>query len=240
MEDVLTSLFPEAAIQRVDSDTMRHRSEYQRIVSDFEARKIDVLVGTQMIAKGLDFPFVSFVGVLHADPAGLASDFRASERLFQLITQVAGRAGRADIPGRVIVQTTTPDIPALRHALTHDYESFASGELALRRKVGLPPFRRLARIVLADRRDERALRGAETLATGIRTTIEAGPYELADVYGPNPCVLKRLRGRYRYDLTIRTADASTLRRLLRTMRESGLLRAKVDSMMIDVDPVSML
>ncbi|MCH7808556.1 MAG: primosomal protein N', partial [Planctomycetes bacterium] len=139
--EVLSMLFPKARIERVDSDTMTHRDKYQWIISAFEAREIDILVGTQMIAKGLDFPFVSFVGVVNADPTALSSDFRAHERLFQLITQVAGRAGRADAPGRVVVQTTMPELEGLKYALEHDYESFATAELEIRHRVGMPPFR---------------------------------------------------------------------------------------------------
>jgi primosomal protein N' (replication factor Y) len=239
VEEVLRSRFPDAAIQRVDSDTMKHRDEYQRIVDDFEARKIDVLVGTQMIAKGLDFPFVSFVGVVNADPSGLATDFRAHERLFHLITQVAGRAGRADVPGRVVVQTTIPNMPALKFALKHDYESFVTEELEVRRRVGLPPFRRLARVVLAHPREERARQEAEALADRVREAIDAASLELADVQGPNPCALSRLRGKYRYDLLIRTANASAMRQLMGSLKESGALRTKAESTIVDVDPVSL-
>jgi primosomal protein N' (replication factor Y) len=239
VEEILADRFPDARIQRVDSDTMRHRSQYQQVVEDFEARKVDILVGTQMIAKGLDFPFVSFVGVVHADAGGMAADFRAHERLFQLITQVAGRAGRADATGRVVVQTTTPELPALKYALQHDYESFAAAELRDRRRVGLPPFRRLARIVLAHARDETARREAEALWGRIREAITSLALEHADVLGPNPCVLSRLRGKYRYDLLVRTLNASALRELLHHLDESGGLRTKAESTIIDVDPVAL-
>ncbi len=239
IESILAERFPDARIHRVDSDAMKHREQYQRIVDDFGARKIDILVGTQMIAKGLDFPFVSFVGVVHAETSALAADFRAHERLFQLITQVAGRAGRADTPGRVVVQTTTPELPALRHALKHDYESFVTEELQARHRAGLPPFRRLARIVLAHPREETALRESEALADRIRERIAALALEYADVLGPSPCVLARLRGKYRYDLLARTSNASTMRELMRDLDEVGALRTKAESTVIDVDPVSL-
>ncbi len=239
VEDVLTKLFPRVRIERVDSDTMRHREQYQRIVDDFEARKIDVLVGTQMIAKGLDFPFVSFVGVIHADTCALASDFRAQERLFQLVTQVAGRAGRADTSGKVVVQTTTPALPVLKHALGHDYESFATEELRSRQRVGLPPFRRLARIVLAHPREETVRREAEALYGRVREAIDSLSLAHTDVLGPTPCVLSRLRGKYRYDLLLRTLNASALRGLLCNLEESGTLRTKTESIIVDVDPVTL-
>ncbi|UCE59334.1 MAG: primosomal protein N' [Phycisphaerales bacterium] len=239
VEDVLAKRFPGTRIERVDSDTMKHRSEYQRIVDDFEARKTDVLVGTQMIAKGLDFPFVSFVGVVNADLGGFASDFRAHERLFQLITQVAGRAGRADAAGKVVVQTTTADIPALNHALKYDYESFAAEEIATRQRVGLPPFRRLARVVLAGEREEAVRQEAASLAERIRAAIESLSLEASDVLGPNPCALSRLRGRYRHDLLVRTPNASTMRCLLSQLESKNTLRTKLKSTIIDVDPVSL-
>ncbi|MGB2984312.1 MAG: primosomal protein N' [Phycisphaerae bacterium] len=239
VEEVLAERFPDARMQRVDSDTMKHRDQYQRIVDDFEARKVDILVGTQMIAKGLDFPFVSFVGVVDADAGALAADFRAQERLFQLITQVAGRAGRADASGQVVVQTTTPELPALKHALAHDYESFAAEELRVRCHVGLPPFRRLARIVLAHAREETVQHEAEALFGRIHKAIGVLSLEYTDVLGPNPCVLSRLRGKYRYDLLVRTANASAMRQLMRHLEESNALRTKAESVIIDVDPVAL-
>ncbi len=240
VEDILAEAFPDARIQRVDSDTMRHRDEYRSMVDNFEARKIDILVGTQMIAKGLDFPFVSFVGVLEADGGTLATDFRVHERLFHLITQVAGRAGRADTCGRVVVQTTAPELPALQHALNHDYETFVAQELQARKRAGLPPFRRLARIVVADTREEKARHEAEALSERIRETISVLSLEYADVLGPNPCVLSRLRGKYRYDLLPRTLNASAMRRLMHELDQSGALRTKAQSTIIDVDPVAMM
>jgi primosomal protein N' (replication factor Y) len=239
VETLLTEQFPRARIQRVDSDTMSHRTHYQRIVDDFEARKIDVLVGTQMIAKGLDFPFVSFVGVVHADTAALATDFRAHERLFQLITQVAGRAGRADAPGQVVVQTMTPEMPALSFALRHDYPAFAEAELKVRQQVGFPPFRRLARVVLMHPREERARREAEALVVRIHSAIEALKLTEADIIGPNPCTLSRLRGRYRYDVLVRAMNASDMRRLTARLEADGALRTKAESIVVDVDPVSL-
>ena len=239
VEAILAEHFPKARIQRVDSDTMGHRSHYQRIVDDFEARKIDILVGTQMIAKGLDFPFVSFVGVVQADSAALATDFRAHERLFQLITQVAGRAGRADAPGQVVVQTMTPEMPALSFALRHDYPAFAEAELKIRQQVGYPPFRRLARVVLTHPREETARREAEALAVRIYSTIESLTLADADIIGPNPCTLSRLRGRYRYDLLVRTPSATNMRKLTARLDADGALRTKAESIIVDVDPVSL-
>ena len=244
VEEVLVQLFPNARIARVDSDTMKHQRDYQRIIDDFEQRRLDVLVGTQMIAKGLDFPFVSFVGVIDADAQALSGDFRAMERLFQLITQVAGRAGRADASGRVVVQTTDPKVPALQFALNHDYEAFAAHELRQRRAAGLPPFRRLTRVIIADPREERARSEAEAVVLRVREAIDG--LDAADVkvgqpevLGPNPCLLSRLQGKYRYDLLISTPTPSLMRQLLSELTGTHALNTKAKSLIIDVDPVTL-
>ena len=239
VEKVLAAAFPDARIQRVDSDTMRHRDQYRRLIDDFAARRIDVLVGTQMIAKGLDFPHVSFVGVIDADAGGAATDFRAYERLFQLVTQVAGRAGRADEPGTVVVQTMDPDCEALKRAVAHDYEGFAVGELESRRRAGLPPFSRLVRIVVAHQHETRARERAESLADDIKAALTVAACEAADVLGPTPCPLARLRGKYRYDLLIRTRSVSDQRSLMKHLGDEGKLRSGDSSLIVDVDPVDM-
>ncbi len=239
VEDLLARRFPKARMERVDSDTMTHREHYARIVQNFEQRLIDVLVGTQMIAKGLDFPFVSFVGIVHADSVGPLSDFRGPERLFQLLTQMAGRAGRGDVPGLVIVQTMTPAAPALQFARSHDYEGFVAAELKMRQRAGLPPFRRLARVVLSHQRDETVRQECDALGGRIRQAIAGLNLPNADVLGPNPCVLPRLRSRYRYDLLIRTADVVSLRKLMSALIESDAVRTKAESTVVDVDPVAL-
>lgn len=238
VEGELRQRFPAARVARVDSDTMTHRRDYERVVGDFAARKIDVLVGTQMVAKGLDFPFVSFVGVLHADPAGLATDFRANERLFQLITQVAGRAGRADAPGHVVVQTTTPSLPALVHALRHDYESFAREELRARAQVRWPPYSRLARVILSHAREQVARSETERLVGFARDVIASIPLADAGVEGPIACALARIRGRYRYEALIRTANASDLRRFTTEWLGDRGIKSRAENVIVDVDPVS--
>ncbi|MCO6439192.1 MAG: primosomal protein N' [Phycisphaerae bacterium] len=239
IEQLLSERFPQARIRRADSDTMTHRRHYEEAVRDFERHEVDVLVGTQMIAKGLDFPKVSLVGVIDADASAPGGDFRAGERLFQLITQVAGRAGRASTGGRVVVQTTSPELPALRFALTHDFEAFATSELEVRRKTLLPPFRRLARFVLAHEREQTARSEAAALGERVREAIAALKLERADVLGPNPCALSRLRGQYRYDLLARTLSAGQLRELLAALENTKALRTRAKSLVVDVDPVTM-
>jgi primosomal protein N' (replication factor Y) len=155
------------------------------------------------------------------------------------MTQVAGRAGRSHTPGHVVIQTVTPDLPAFGFALRHDYESFAEAELQSRETFGLPPFRRLARIVIAHPRDEIARIEADALATRIQEAIKTIGLFKADVWGPSPCALARLRGTYRHELTIRTANASDMRALLQSLQQAGSMHTKADSTIVDVDPVAM-
>ncbi len=239
IEQLMGQRFPKARIQRVDSDTVHRRAEYEQLIADFEQRRVDVLVGTQMIAKGLDFPHVSFVGMIHTDSEGFAADFRAHERLFQLVTQVAGRAGRASAEGEVVIQTLMPELPALTFALTHDYPAFAAHELAMRARIGFPPFRRLARFIVSHTRDEQARQESEILAGRVRAALATVGANHADVLGPTHAPLSRLRGQYRYDLLLRTATASDLRMVLDQLRGERALRVKSAQLTIDVDPVSL-
>ena len=238
IEQLLGQRFPNARVQRADSDTVHRREQYEKLIADFEHRRVDVLVGTQMIAKGLDFPHVSFVGMIHTDSEGFSADFRAHERLFQLVTQVAGRAGRANAVGEVVIQTLMPELPALTFALTHDYPAFAAHELSMRARVGFPPFRRLARFIVAHTRDEQARRESESLAARIRPSLEAGGAQ-ADLLGPTPAPIPRLRKLYRYDLLLRTPTAADLRKVLDQLRSDRALRLKSAQLIIDVDPVSL-
>lgn len=239
VEQHLAARLPGKRIERVDSDTMRHAKSYQRVIDDFEARRIDVLVGTQMIAKGLDFPDISFVGVLGGDAAAASADFRAGERLFQLVTQVAGRAGRDRHRGRVVVQTASPDSPALRAAIRHDYRLFAGAEIEIRRRQGFPPFGRITRVVLAHGREEQVRSEADALAARIGGIMEDLDLPQARLLGPHPCVLSRLRGLYRYDLLLRTETPSHMQALLDRLRTVRALKARVKSFVVDVDPVTL-
>ncbi len=239
IEQLMAQRFPKARIQRVDSDTVHRREQYENLIADFEQRRVDVLVGTQMIAKGLDFPHVSFVGMIHTESEGFSADFRAHERLFQLVTQVAGRAGRASAAGEVVIQTLMPELPALTFALTHDYPGFAAHELSMRARTGFPPFRRLARFIVSHTRDEQARQESELLAGRIRPALVAVGANQADLLGPMPAPIPRLRGQYRYDLLLRMATASDLRKVLDQLRADRALRVKSAQLTIDVDPVSL-
>ena len=157
VEEELARKFPDLKFARVDSDTMRSSKDYEALLGRFAKGEIQVMLGTQMIAKGLDYPNVTLVGVISGDTALALPDFRAAERTFQLITQVAGRAGRGDAPGRVVLQTFLPDDPTIQAAIRQDFVGFAKTELVSRREVGLPPFARMVRIVLRDQDSGQAL-----------------------------------------------------------------------------------
>ncbi len=178
VEEVLAKLFPKARIKRMDADTMKRKDDYRKVLGDFRAAKIDILVGTQMIAKGLHFPNVTLVGVMYADLALYQPDFRAGERTFQLLTQVAGRAGRGDVEGEVFVQAFAPFHPAIQYARRHDFNGFYEQEIEFRGQLKYPPFSRVALITLKGRNEEKvkfvAEHFKETLEKKLRSAAPAG------------------------------------------------------------------
>jgi primosomal protein N' (replication factor Y) len=237
VDDALGALFPGARVGRMDSDTMLRREDYERTLSAFGRRELDVLVGTQMIAKGLDFPRVTLVGIVSADSALHLPDFRAAERTFQLVSQVSGRAGRGDLAGRIVVQTIAPEHPAIVHAARHDYESFVQLELAMREELGYPPGGRLIRVLFEDKDPiavkETAARFGDTLFKHV--TPEGGA-----VLGPTEAPMALVRGRTRHHLLIKAAEGSPALARARTVLlelAAGISRPRVT---IDVDPVGML
>jgi len=240
LEEELRTKFPEARLARADSDTMTSAEHYKRTIQEFQEQQIDMLIGTQMIAKGLDFPWVSFVGVVNADTSLSMPDFRAAERTFQIVTQVAGRAGRAHSGGRVVVQSFAGLVPAIRFAANHDFEGFAKHELLLRKQLGWPPFTRLARVVVSHHSHTQAENKALALASGVRCYLADNAALLADVLGPQTAPLSRLRNEYRYDFLIRAANATRLMEALEALRQAAILAPNSKHVMIDVDPVSLL
>jgi primosomal protein N' (replication factor Y) len=239
VEEELQTKFPAARIVRVDSDTMKHADQYRRILRDFEAGNYDLIVGTQMVAKGLDFPFVSLVGIVLADSALAIPDFRASERTFQLVTQVTGRAGRHDAPGRVVVQSLDASVPPIRLAVSQDYQRFAGVELVSRERAGFPPFGRLCRLILADPRDTRVRREADVLASEVRRVVVDLGLPI-DVFGPDRCPLSRERNRYRYQVLLRSDLAAAQLTLMERLRGEKRLTARTRQLNVDVDPVDLL
>ncbi len=235
LEDVVRAVFPGARVARMDSDSMHGRESYERVLAALGRGAIDVLVGTQMIAKGLHFPRVTVVGVISADVGLALPDFRAAERTFQLVAQVAGRAGRADAVGRVVVQTHQPRHPALLAAARHDFDGFAAEETAERRRHGWPPFARLVRAVTTSR-DEAAAR--ERCGEIVRALVDALPPGAAEVLGPAPCPVARVKDRWRWHCVVKAADLpvrhAAVLRLARFARRAG----GTDTT-IDVDPVDL-
>ncbi|HEX9035854.1 MAG TPA: primosomal protein N' [Ktedonobacterales bacterium] len=216
VEATLKRMYPEARVLRWDRDTARTRQEHEELLRIFASRQADILVGTQMIAKGLDLPAVTLVGVISADVALTLPDFRAAERAFQLLTQVAGRAGRAAIPGRVIVQTFNPEHFCIQAAATHDYAAFSTIELAARERYGYPPFRRLVKLLYTSHDRYAAQFEATALSTQLERAIRERGLRDTDVVGPAPAYIERLRGRYRWQIILRGPDPVAALRALPT------------------------
>lgn len=227
-EDVWT-LFPDAKVGRLDRDT----KDADRVLDAFRKGDIDVLVGTQMVAKGLDFPRVSLVGVVSADTGLHMPDFRAAERTFQILVQVAGRAGRAEIPGRVLVQTFNVEHPAIRCAMSYDYQSFYEREIRIRQEAGYPPFRRLAHLIVSH--EDRAVALAD--ARQIAAVLTALKFRGLEMLGPAPTVPERVQGYYRWSLLLKLPPSGHPGPLIEeALRAGGKRKAFVT---VDVDPQSL-
>jgi primosomal protein N' (replication factor Y) len=236
IEEHIRALLPGARVERMDRDTIRGRGAHERVLRRFDGGEIDVLVGTQMIAKGHDFPRVTLVGVLSADQALGLPDFRSGERAFQLLTQVAGRAGRGERPGTVVIQAFDPEHPVLAHAAAQDFEEFYEREIRYRRALRYPPLSALVKLVIADREEHRAYRWAEIVGDALR----AAAGEKLQIGGPGPAPIERLNGRFRQQILVRAAGR---RRLIAAVdRALGVVGTAVPrrALTVDVDPYSML
>ncbi len=237
VEAELRELMREVRVTRMDSDTMRKRSDYEEALSAFERGETDVIVGTQMIAKGLDFPRVTLVGIISADSALHLPDFRASERTFQLIAQVSGRAGRHELPGRVVVQTMMPEHPAIRYGASADYAGFVKEEIELRRELHYPPFGRLLRLVFEDEDEAQAKKGAERLAEALRKQSFA---ESMFLLGPAPAPMALVRGRHRLHLLIKIPlDDPNFAPAIDWLANWSVKETR-PKLKIDVDPMSLM
>jgi len=236
VEETLKKIFPHARIVRMDSDALSRKNDFRRILGDFRAGKIDVLLGTQMIAKGLHFPNVTLVGIIYADLALHQPDFRAGERTFQLLTQVAGRAGRGDVEGEVFVQAFTPFHPAIQCARRHDFNGFYDQELEGREQLDYPPFSRIALLTLKGRNEEKVIFSAEHLKRELAKAV-AGMKDVI-LAGPAPAPLLRAETFYRHQIMLRTRRMSALSRRLAQLTETLALPEDV-SLAVDVDPVDL-
>ncbi len=236
VEETLGKLFPKANIRRMDSDVLRRKNDFRRILGEFRTGKIDILIGTQMIAKGLHFPNVTLVGIVHADLGLHIPDFRAGERTFQLLTQVAGRAGRGDIEGEVFVQSFTPFHPAIQFARRHDYEGFYDAEMEFRGQLKYPPFGRVALLTLRGRNEDKV----EFSAGQVRARTEealAGMQEIK-ILGPTPAPLARADKQFRYQIMIRARQMIRISAKLAEMTQAVKLPDEV-FLAVDIDPVNL-
>ncbi|MDB5333491.1 MAG: priA [Phycisphaerales bacterium] len=238
VEEEIARKFPDLKFARVDSDSMRSSKDYEALLGRFAKGEVQVMLGTQMIAKGLDYPNVTLVGVISGDTALALPDFRAAERTFQLITQVAGRAGRGDAAGRVVLQTFLPDDLTIQAAIRQDFVGFAKTELKSRRDVGLPPFARMVRIVMRDQDQQKLHKHSEELAAKFTEAINAAGNEVR-MKGPMPCAISRIAGYHRSQLVMTAASAMPLQKVLAAVRQQGGL-ARNERIAVDVDPVSLL
>jgi primosomal protein N' (replication factor Y) len=230
VEELIAKLFPQARVARMDADTMSKKDLFRRVLSDFRAGKYDMLLGTQMIAKGLDFPRVTLVGILDADLSLQMPDFRASERTFQLLTQVAGRAGRGDLEGAVVVQTFQPASDSIQFAKRLDFKGFAEAELAKRNEFGYPPERHLVRHVFRGRNLEKV---TFVIETWLKEFARLYP-DLAEIRGPAPCPFERVQDHYRMHCWYFVKSVKPLLAALLPLR-AKILRDEQVIDVIDVD-----
>ncbi len=241
LEQELEKLFPDLPseqVLRLDADTMHRPDDYARALDRFGTGEARVMLGTQMIAKGLDFPNVALIGVVSADTALELPDFRASERTFQLVAQVAGRAGRGDKPARVIVQTMHPTEPAIEMASRHDFESFATSELALREAMLLPPASRMARLVFHDTNLDKAKKAARNAFEALREAMDAGTVRIR-LDSPAPADLPRRADHFRIAIDLFAPTPGDLTAALDLLRRQKLVKADARTI-VDVDPVALL
>jgi primosomal protein N' (replication factor Y) len=238
IEELLRKRFPRMGIGRIDRDTKTRRREFEKTLLDFGQGEIDLLVGTQMLAKGHDFHNVTLVGVISVD-AGLAMpDFRAAERTFQLITQVAGRAGRGDLPGRVLVQTYHPQHYALRHAIAQDYQAFYDEEIRHRRNHGYPPFVALALLLVRQKEEAKAKLIAQQLRNAL---TEANHDHSCRILGPAPAPFARLRGEHRIQLLVKSPGRKQMRAVIEQALKSFEVKGgDVRAVTLEIDPVNMM
>src|SRR3954447_17761423 len=235
VESTVAQIFPKAVVRRMDADSMTRKDAYRETLRNFRTGKIDILVGTQMIAKGLHFPNVTLVGIINADLGLHLPDFRAGERTFQLLTQVSGRAGRGEVPGEVFVQTYTPFSPSIQFARHHDFQGYFEQELEFRERCDFPPFKHAVLITVRSNHEGRAKLSAETLVRRLKEAIGA-EFMVSDA---TPAPLEKLQGQFRFHILLRGEAIMRLSRLVRETLEKLPLPEDVLAT-VDVDPYQLL
>jgi primosomal protein N' (replication factor Y) len=234
LEEVVKQRFPEAIVARMDADTMAERGAHERVLSAFRKKHIDVLIGTQMIAKGLDFPDVTLVGVVSADTGLFVPDYRAAERTFQLLHQVAGRAGRGEKAGTVVIQTFCPDNYAVQAAANNDYDSFVQQELGFRKLTGYPPFSRLLRVLAEARQESEAQQLLRAAVQPLR------PIPDVEVLGPAPAVVARVKDHWRWHMLVKSFTPSAFQQAMAAIGTVEDLGTRSCRVTLDVDPGSIM
>jgi primosomal protein N' (replication factor Y) len=235
VESTVAHIFPKATVRRMDADSMTRKEAYRETLRSFRTGKIDILVGTQMIAKGLHFPNVTLVGIINADLALHLPDFRAGERTFQLLTQVAGRAGRGETSGEVFVQTYTPFSPSIQFARHHDFAGYFQQELEFRERCDFPPYKHAILITVRSPHEAHAKFSAETLVRRLRESLRS-EFILGD---PTPAPLEKLQGQFRFHILIRGEAIMRLSRIVRETLDKLPFPEDV-AVAVDVDPYQLL
>ncbi|HZX48666.1 MAG TPA: primosomal protein N', partial [Nitrospirota bacterium] len=242
-------LLPDARIVRMDRDTTSKRGAHMRIFKSMKNKDMDILIGTQMVTKGLDLPDITLVGVLLADASLHLPDFRSGERTFQFLTQVAGRAGRGSKGGEVIVQTFNPEHYAIRHASGHDFMGFYNDESSFRKALGYPPFKRLVRLLIKGNNKDHV----ESTSERLKEILACNSKEGIDILGPVSAPFGKIRGKHRWHIIIKGKDAKTLNRIVRKslnelkqQRQGRSMTGSVQGVNksaqveVDIDPMSLL
>ncbi len=239
LERVVNESFGDARVLRMDMDTTRGKGAHYSILKAFKDREADILLGTQMIAKGLDFPGVTLVGVVLADFSLNLPDFRAAERTFQLLTQVSGRAGRGDRPGKVVIQTYNPGHYSIQAAKTHDFEGFYGQEIEVRKEFGYPPFERLINIIVSGEGRREVIEGARAMYNGLCDRLQdlKKKYE---IYGPSQAMHSKIKNKYRWQVIVKAPDLDEIKEAVREAKME-LLKSQLKgiSIITDVDPVNL-
>jgi primosomal protein N' (replication factor Y) len=235
VEEELHFWIPELSCQRMDRDTTQKKLSHYRIVKQMEEKKIDVLLGTQMVAKGHDFPEVTVAAVILADITLNLPDFRSGERAFQLFTQLAGRSGRGDVPGRALIQTYEPEHYVFEYVKNHDYKSFYECEIKLRKDLRYPPFSKLIRIILSFKTKDAAGKIVKSISNRIK---KIGVRDI-ELLGPAPAPIEKIRGRWRWHIIVKGVNSKTLRQTAaHVLGKVGKIKeVKID---IDVDPINLM
>lgn len=236
LESQLRAMFPKARIVRMDRDSTGRKGAHWQIFKQLQAQEIDILIGTQMVTKGFDLPGITLVGVIAADIGLGIPDFRAAERTFQLLTQVAGRAGRGDTPGEVIIQTFNPEHYSIQAARKHDYHKFYEQEINYRQSLEYPPVMSMVNLLLTGRQNQQVGNAARFLAGKLKT------YKGVQLLGPSPATIARIKGKYRWQLMLKGARSQGLHKSLESAitnlgQHPSFKGIRVE---VDVDPVNLL